>query len=102
MSITLAETPPEEKTEEKAAQVTERSYKASYFLPGRLEEKVVQFLVSTRCTTNLLSYRIINTLLGKVKILLEESTSQGLLADDTQLPFYSIIKRPVRIRDVKA
>lgn len=36
-------------------------YKVSYFLPGRLEEKPVQFLIDTGCTASLLSRRVFET-----------------------------------------
>ena len=88
-------------TEKIAVRVLERPHKPSYFLPGRLEGRPVQFLIDTGCTTNLLSKQVFDRLPGRIRDLLEESDSHGLLADGTQLPFYGVIRLQVRVRDVK-
>lgn len=76
-----------EETRETTAQVLEKPYWASYFLPGQLEGKPVQFLTDTGCTTNFLSKIVFGKLQMLIKRLLEESNSHGLLADVPQLPF---------------
>ena len=55
---TQAEESQLEVTEDDVIQVLERPYSTSYFLPGKLERRPVQFLVDTGCTTNLLSKHI--------------------------------------------
>ena len=84
--------------EEAAVQALERPYTTSYFLPGKLEGKPVQFLVDTGCTTNLLSKHVLNRLPERVRSELEESDSHGVMADGTQLPFYGVIRLPFRER----
>ena len=81
--------------------VLEKPYTTSYFLPGKLEGRPVQFLVDTGCTTNLLSKQVFDRLPERVKNCLEESDSHGIMADGTQLPFYGILRLPLRVRDVK-
>ena len=73
--------------EEAVVQALERPYTTSYFLPGKLEGKPVQFLVDTGCTTNLLSKHVFDRLPERIKCRLEESDSHGVMADGTQLPF---------------
>ena len=73
----------------------------SYFFPGKLEGRPVQFLVDTGCTTNLLSKQVFDRLPERVKNCLEESDSHGIMADGTQLPFYGRLRLPLRVRDVK-
>ena len=84
------------------AQVLERPYTTSYFLPGKLEGRPVQFLIDTGCTTNLLSKHVFDRLPERVKSGLEESDSHGVMADGTQLPFYGVLRLPLRVREVKA
>ena len=86
---------------ETTVRTLERPYTTSYFLPGKLEGKPVQFLIDTGCTTNLLSKQVFNRLPERVKGYLEESDSHGIMADGTQLPFYGVLRLPLRVRDVK-
>ena len=90
-----------EGSKEAAVQALERPYTTSYFLPGKLEGRPVQFLVDTGCTTNLLSKHVFDRLPERVRNELEESDSHGVMADGTQLPFYGVIRLSFRVRDVK-
>ena len=89
-------------TGDAVTQVLDRPYTTSYFLPGKLEGKSVQFLIDTRCTTNLLSRHVFDWLPERIKSGLEESDSHCVMADGTQLPFYGVLRLPLRVRDVKA
>lgn len=62
----------------------------------------MQFLIHIGCTTNLLSKKVFDKLPGRVRELLEESNSHGLLADGIQLNFYSMINLPFWVRYAKA
>ena len=79
----------------------ERPYTTSYFLPRKLSDKPVQFLIDTGCTTNLLSKQVFNRLPERVKRYMKESGSHGIMASGTQLPFYGVLRLPLRVRDVK-
>ena len=83
------------------AQALSRPYSFSYFLPGKLEGRPIQFLLDTGCTPNLINKQIFDRLPGGVRNRLEESDSHGLLADGTRLPFYGIIRLTIRLRKVK-
>ena len=96
------ERPPVGVAGDTVAQVLERPYTTSYFLPGKLEGRPVQFLIDTGCTTNLLSKHVFDRLPERVKSGLEESDSHGVMADGTQLPFYGVLRLPLRVREVKA
>ena len=99
---TQAEESQLEVTEDAVIQVLERPYSTSYFLSGKLEERPVKFLVDTGCTTNLLSMHVFDRLPERVSNVLEKSDSHGIMADGTQLPFYGVLRLPLRVRDVKA
>lgn len=75
-----------EDIEDTAAQVLKRPYKASYYLPGRLEGRPVQFLMNTEWATNLLLKKVFDKLLVRVMKLREESAFYGLLADGCDSP----------------
>ena len=64
---------PVEGPKEVRVQVLEKPYTTSYFLPGKLEGRPVQFLVDTGCTTNLLSKQVFDRLPERVRNCLEES-----------------------------
>ena len=98
---TLPTTSHREMAEDTMVQALERPYTTSYFLPGKLEGRPVQFLVDTGCTTNLLSKHVFDRLPERVKSSLEESDSHGIMADGTQLPFYGVLRLPFRVREVK-
>ena len=68
-------------------QVLEKPYTTSYFLPGKLEGRPVQFLVDTGCTTNLLSKQVFDRLPERVRSCLEESDSHGIMADGGTVAF---------------
>ena len=87
--------------EVEAQQVYDRPHQASYFIPGRVEGRPVQFLLDTGCTTNLLGKHVFDRLPDKIKAQKEEYSRHGLLADGTRLPFYGILKLNVRLRQVK-
>ena len=93
---------PVEVTGDAVVQVLKRPYATSYFFPEKLEEKPVQFLVNTVCTTNLLVKHVFDRLPERVKNGLEESDSNGIMADGTQLQFYDVLRLPLQMRDVKA
>ena len=88
-------------TRDAVVQVLEKPYTTSYFLLGKLEGKPVQFLVDTGCTTNLLFKHVFDRLPVRVKNGLEKSNSPGIMADGTQLPFYGVLRLPLRVREVK-
>ena len=88
------ERPPVGVAGDTVAQVLERPYTTSYFLPGKLEGRPVQFLIDTGCTTNLLSKHVFDRLPERIKSGLEESDSHGVMADGTQLPFYGVLRLP--------
>ena len=53
--------PPEIKSRSsdfQAQQVYDRPYRASYFIPGKVEGRSAQFLLDTGCTTNLLAKHV--------------------------------------------
>ena len=87
---------------EATVQVLERSYTTSYLIPEKLKGRPVQFLVDTGCTTNLLSKQVFDKLSERVRNCLDESDSHGTMADSTQLPFYGILRLPLRVRDESA
>ena len=94
---------PKEKQETalEAQQVYDRPHQASYFIPGRVEGRPVQFLLDTGCTTNLLGKHVFDRLPERIKSQKEEYSRHGLLADGTRLPFYGILKLDIRLRQVK-
>ena len=83
------------------AQIPERPYKSSYFLPGRIEGRALNFLVDTGCNTNLLAKHVFDRLPRRVKDQLEECETHGRMADGTKLPFYGVLRVPTRLRDVR-
>ena len=83
------------------AQDLSRPYSTSYFFPGKVEGRPIQFPLNTGCTTNLLNKHVFDRLPGAVRDQLEESDSHGLLADRTRLPFYGIIRLTICLRDVR-
>ena len=92
---------PVERPRETKVQVVERPYATRYFLSGELGDKQVQFLVDTGCTTNLLSKQVFDKLPEQMKHSLEESKSHGTMFDGTKLPFYGMVRLPLRVRKVK-
>ena len=92
---------PVEKPREAKVQALERPYATSCFLSGELGDKQVQFLVDTGCNTNLLSKHVFDKLPEQMKHSLEESKSHGTMADGTKLPFYGMVKLPLRVREIK-
>ena len=100
----LKETRPEVEPEEaefQAQQVFDRPYRASYFIPGKVEGRAVQFLLDTGCTTNLLAKHVFDRLPERVRSQRQEYASYGLLADGTRLPFFGMVRLAVRLRQVK-
>ena len=91
----------EVETSLEAQQVYDRPHQASYFIPGRVEGRPVQFLLDTGCTTNLLGKHVFDRLPERVKAERKEYARHGLLADGTRLPFYGIIRLSMRLRQVK-
>ena len=78
----------------------ERPHQSSYFLPGKLERKPLQFLIDTGCNTNLISKRTYDNLPERIRSTLERQDRFGILADGSKLPFYGVIRLTGRVRDV--
>ena len=78
-----------------------KPYSTSYFLPGRIEGRPVQFLVDTGCTTNLIAKHVFNRLSSHTRSQLKESETHGLQADGSRLPFYGLLTVSARLRDLK-
>ena len=87
--------------EVEAQQVYDRPHQASYFIPGRVEGRPIQFLLDTGCTTNLLGKHVFDRLPERIREQKKEYSRHGLLADGTRLPFYGIIRLDIRLRQVK-
>ena len=92
---------PVERPGETKVQVLERPYATRYFLSEELGDEQVQYLVDTGCTTNLLSKQVFDKLPEQMKHSLEESKSHGTMFDGTKLPFYGMVRLPLRVRKVK-
>ena len=71
----------ERETNLEAQQVYDRPHQASYFIPGRVEGRPVQFLLDTGCTTNLLGKHVFDRLPERVKTEKKEYARHGLLVD---------------------
>jgi len=72
----------------------------SYFLPGKVVDRAVNFLLDSGCTTNLLGDRVFDALPSKDKVGVEPYTEeQGTLADGSCILFYGIIELTERVRD---
>jgi len=68
--------------------VSAQPYGSSYFLPGKLTQKAVTFLLDTGCTTNLLSRRLFDTLSARDRVSLEPYEGEhGTLVDGSCIPF---------------
>lgn len=65
-----------------------RPFRASYFLPGKIEGRPVQCLIDTGCTTNLLGKHVFDRLPANVRARLTPSEPCGSMADGSKLPFY--------------
>jgi len=76
--------------------VSTQPYGSSYFLPGKLAGKAATFLLDTRCTTNLLSRRLFDTLSASLEPYKGE---HGTLADGSCIPFYGVIELTGRVCD---
>ncbi|XP_067945464.1 retroviral-like aspartic protease 1 [Watersipora subatra] len=83
------------------AQALSQPHSTSYFLPGKVERRPIQFLLNTGCTMNLLNKQVFDRLPEAVRDQLKESDSHGLLANGRRHPFYGIIRLTVRLRDVR-
>ena len=100
--LSAAETQPKApEVELEAQQIYDRPHQASYFVPGRVEGRSIQFLIDTGCTTNLLGKHVFDRLPERIKKERNEYAKHGLLADGTRLPFYGIIRLNMRLRQVK-
>ena len=96
-----AERSPVEGTEEAVVQVLERPYITSYFLPEKLDERSVPFLIDMGCTTNLQSKNVFDRLPQRIKNGLKERDSHGIMDEGTQLLFYDVLKLPLRVNEVR-
>lgn len=81
------------------ARLNERPCRASYFVPGRIEGRPIEFLIDIGCVTNLLSKAALDQLPDQTMRTLEESQGHGVLIDGPQLPFYGTIRLPTWVRD---
>ena len=78
----------------------ERPHRYSYYIPGKVEGKPINFLLDTGCNTNLLSKKAFNLLPTRIKKLLEENERFGFLANGSRLPFHGVVRLAGRVRDV--
>ena len=78
-----------------------KPYSSSFFLPGKVMGRPVQFLIDTGCTSNLLSRHVFDRLPTEMKNRLQERTDHGMMADGSPLEFYGLLTLPVRIRSVQ-
>ena len=73
--VTTSRAPIERSLEDGSAEIAVRylkkPYTTSYFFPGKLEGKSMQFLIDTGCTTNLLFAQVFNQLSEQMKGYLE-------------------------------
>ena len=90
-----------EEVDLQAQQIFDRPYRASYFIPGKVEGRPVQFLLDTGCTTNLLAKHVFDRLPERVRSQKQDYASYGLLADGTRLPFFGMVRLAVRLQQVK-
>ena len=82
-------------------QHVERPHKSSYFLPGKAAGLTMLYLIDTGCNTNLISKRIFDQLPRHLQDQRMVCDTHGQMADGTRLPFYGVVKIPIKIRDVK-
>ena len=64
-----------------AAQSMDRPFGSSYFVPGRVEEKLVLCLLDSGCTTNLVGKHVFDRLSERLKGQLVKSDTHGMMAD---------------------
>ena len=76
----------------------ERPHGPSCFLPGKVGKVPVVILVDTGCTTNLMSKRIFDKLDRATRESREDYESHGVMADGTRMPFFGLVKVPLKIR----
>ena len=82
-------------------QHVERPHKSSYFLPGKAARLTMLYLIDTGCNTNMISKRIFDPLPRHLQDQRMVCDTHGQMADSTRLPFYGVVKLPIKIRDVK-
>jgi len=81
-------------------QVLMQPHGSSYFLPGKIAGKPVNFLLDSGCTTNFLSRQFFDTLSAKVRRGLEPyEGDHGTLSNGSCILFYDIIELTGRVRD---
>lgn len=77
----------------------EHPYSSSLFVPGKIVGKVVNILLDSGCTTNLLSKRVLDRLPEAVRDTLQPpETAQGLQADGSPIVFLGTITLNCRLR----
>ena len=59
------------------------------------------YLVDTGCNTNVVSKWVINCLPRHIQNNKWNATLNGQMADGPRLPFYRVVQKPTRIRDVR-
>ena len=75
---------------------------SSYYLPGRVDSSSIPclFLLDTGCSLNVLSSKIFDVLPESIKSTLQTTTTVGMLADGTTLPFIGEISVSGKVRTV--
>jgi len=85
---------------EHAEGVRVQPHEDSYFLPSKVDDRAVTFLLDSGCSTNLLSHRVFDALPLKEGWGIEPYTGEhDTLADGSCIPFYGIVELTGRIRD---
>jgi len=80
--------------------VSAQPFGSSYFLPGKLAGKAETFLLDTRCTTNLLSWHLVDTLHATDRENLDPYEGQhSVLEDGLCILFNGEIRQTGRVRD---
>ena len=71
-----------------------------YFIPGKVEDKPVLWLLDTGCTTNLIGKHVFDRLPDRLREQVVQSDTHGMMADGTTLPFYGVIQLRSRLREL--
>ncbi len=75
-------------------------HQTSYFILGKTEGKIIQFLLDSGCTTNILSQHAFERLRPDIRATLKAWESTARLADGTSMMFTGRINLGGRLRDV--
>lgn len=72
----------------------------SYFLPGKVHGKAVQFLIDSGSTANIIAQHVWERMSKGVRDQLLPYSSQGVLADGSQMEILGTIECSGRLRDI--